>query len=292
MRDQGVLMKMLAFIVLVFGLSFAACNKPAPVELQPDESEGILEVASVVQGDSEFALTSVDSSAMLPEDQLKFAGLLHTVHVVFDGGQRVIDTAYARALFENRTRPVRLAGRIIGYYGINLGPVRLNSAFLFPILHRVGRHDSVAGIEYIRDVTALYQPRTVYTWSAAPDSIGPIAVSIETPEDINIQSPRGGTIISRDRDLVLSWTGQGNLFFVISAYDLPARKSKPIFQVKVRDGSHRAVLSSKILRLLPPQRMYVFTFAMANKKEIAPVGFQGRVLVQATSVYNSYVELR
>jgi hypothetical protein len=285
-------MKKLAFIVLVFGLAFGACNKPAPIELQPEESDGILEFASVVQGDSGFALVSVDSGAMLPEDQQRFAGLLQSVHVVFDGGQRVVDTAYARALFENRTRPVRQSGRIIGYQGMNLGPVRLNSTFLFPVPHRVGRHDSIAGIEYVRDLTALYQPRTIYTWSATPDSIGPIAVSIETPDDIIVHSPRGGAIISRDRDLVLSWSGQGNLFFVISSYDLLTKKSKPIFQIRMRDGSHRAVLSRKILRLLPPHRVYVFTFALANRKEIAPVGFQGRVLVQATSVYNSYVELR
>jgi hypothetical protein len=283
-------MKKLVFIVL--GLAFFACNKPTPVELQQEESDGILEVTSVVQGDSGFALASVDSSAMLPEDQLRFAALLQIVHVVFDGGPRVIDTAFARALFENRARPIRQAGRIIGYYGMNLGPVRLNNTFLFPIPHRVGRHDSIAGVEYLRDLTALYQPRTSYTWSATPDSIGPITVSIETPDDIIVHSPRGGAIISRDRDLVLSWSGQGNLFFVISSYDLLTKKSKPIFQVKMRDRSHRAVLSRKILRLLPPQRVYVFTFALANRKEIAPLGFQGRVLVQATSVYNSYVELR
>lgn len=284
-------MKKLTFIVLV--LAFGACNKPAPVELQPEEPDGILEVVSVVQGDSGFALASVDSSAMLPEDQQKFAGLLQIVHVVFDGGQRGIDTvSYARAILENHARPIRQSGRIIGYHGISLGPVRLNNTFLFPVPHRVGRQDSIAGIEYLRDLTALYQPRTVYTWSATPDSIGSIAVTIETPEDITVQSPRGGAIISRDRDLVLSWTGQGNLFFVISAYDVLARKSKPIFQVKMRVGSHRAVLSRKILRLLPPQRVYVFTFALANRKEIGPAGFQGRVLVQATSVYNSYVELR
>jgi len=285
-------MKKLAFIVLILGFAFGACNKPAPVELQPEESDGILEVASVAQGDSGFALASVDSSAILPEDQKKFAGLLQIVHVVFNGAQRVIDTAYARAMFENRTRPVWQAGRIIGYHGMSLGPVRINGTFLIPVAHRVGRHDSIAGIEYLRDLTALYQPHTMYTWSATPDSIGPIAVSIETPEDIIVQSPRGGAIISRDRDLVLSWSGEGNLFFVISSYDLLTKKSKPIFQVRMRDGSHRAVLSRKILRLLPPQRVYVFTFALANRKEIAPVGFQGRVLVQATSVYNSYIELR
>lgn len=279
--------------MLVFSLAFLACNKPAPVELQPDESDGILEVASVAQDDSGFALTSVDSSAMLPEDQKKFAGLLQIVHVVFDGGQRGIDTvSYARAMFENRTRPVRQAGRTIGFHGINLGPVRLNGTFLVPVPHRVGHHDSIAGIEYLRDLTALYQPRTTYTWSATPDSIGPIAVSIETPDDIVVQSPRGGTIISRDRDLVLSWSGQGNLFFVISSFDLLTGKSRPIFQVRMKDRSHRAVLSKKILRLLPPQRVYVFTFALANRREIEPVGFQGRVLVLATSVYNSYVELR
>jgi hypothetical protein len=141
-------------------------------------------------------------------------------------------------------------------------------------------------------MTALYQPRTTYTWTATPDSFAPITTTIETPENIVVHSPSGGTVVRRDRDLPLSWTGEGNLFFVVSAYDLLSRKSRPMLIARVKNNIRRAVLSRKFLQLLPPQRVYVFTFVLASRKEIETAGFEGRVLVQATAVYNSYVELR
>ncbi len=285
-------MKTMNFIVLILGVLLAACNKPAPVELQQEDTDGLLEVSAIAPSDSNFAFASVDSGAILPADRERFAGLLQLVHLTFNTGQRIIDTAYARALFENRDRPVRALGRIIGYHGINLGSVSVGGTPLIPILHRVGRLNSTAGIEYIRDMTALYQPRMAYTWAATPDSIGPISTTIETPENIVVHSPAGGTIIHRDRNLLLNWTGQGNLFFVISAYDPLGNRSRPLFNVRVRRNIQRAVLSRKILRLLPPQRIYVFTFVLANMNEMEIAGFRGRVLVQATSLYNSYVELR
>jgi hypothetical protein len=100
-------------------------------------------------------------------------------------------------------------------------------------------------------------------------------------------------VISRDHDLPLSWRGQGNLTFVISTYDPLKKETKPVFLVKARVNRNHAVLSRKLLRLLPRERFFVFTFVLSNRKESETViRFPGRILVQATTVYNSYVELR
>ncbi len=287
-------MKKLEFIVLVLGLALGACNKPVPVELLPEQPDDFLEVSSIAPSDSNLAGASVDSSAMLPGDQERFAGQLQLVHVIFDGGQRLIDTSYTRVVFENRLRPIRVSGRVIGFHGINLGPVRLNGTFLAPIPHRLGRRDSVAGIEYVRGLSAgEYQPRTSYTWTAAPDSVGPISVSIYTPEDIVVHHPVGGTVIRRDRNLPLMWSGQGDLFIVISSYEPVLRMTRPLLSLKVRNNIGRAVLNRKFLQLLPPQRIYVLTFVLVNRNESEIIQrFPERVLVQAASIYNSYVELR
>jgi len=56
----------------------------------------------------------------------------------------------------------------------------------------------------------------------------------------------------------------------------------------------RAILNARVLAMLPrDRRFWVFTFVLANRDTSLVVGgFQGGVLIQAASVYNSYVELR
>ncbi len=285
-------MNRFALFIAAIGVLLYGCNKPGPVELQQDDASAILEVSSVAQTDSNLGLAAVDSSAVLPEDQGRFACLLQVARITFDAGQ-VVDTtlAFAHVIVEDRNRPVQVGNRIVGYFGMNLGFVTIgangNTNLMVPVSHRPGRRDT-AGVEYYRDITP-YRPVTRYTFRAFPDSLDIFPAFIETPEDLNVHSPRGGTIIRRDRDLGLTWTGNGKLSFVIS--ELIAGKARPIFKVKVRNNIQHAVLSSKILRVLPP-RLYVFTFVLENRKEsVTTANFSGRVLVQATSVYNSYVEL-
>ena len=43
----------------------------------------------------------------------------------------------------------------------------------------------------------------------------------------------------------------------------------------------------------PPQRLFVFTFILSFKKELAAMApLSGKIFVQAASAHNSYVELR
>ena len=286
-------MRRFLVIIIAAGLWGSGCNKPAPVELHQDDSDVVLDVSSESQPDSSLGLGTVDSSAVLPEDQVKFAGLVQLAQLTFDAGGRVTDTAFAHVLFENRSAPVRVGVRIIGYHGIDLGRVTINGNDMSPVLHRLGRRDTVSGIEYYKDMTSLYRPGTEYRWTAIPDtSIGGFTTAIAAPESLVVLSPHGGSIVPRDRNLALRWTGLGKLLFVISSYDPAARKSKPIFRIDVRNNRQHAVLSSKLLQLLPSGHLYVFTFVLANRKETQTVErFQGRVLVQASSVYNVYVEL-
>ena len=78
---------------------------------------------------------------------------------------------------------------------------------------------------------------------------------------------------------------------VISTFDPVTRKTRPLLQLRSRANSGRALLPAKILQQLPQlQRRFVFTFVLANRREVATG--TGRVLVQAASVVNRFVELR
>jgi hypothetical protein len=119
---------------------------------------------------------------------------------------------------------------------------------------------------------------------------------IQAPDELVVESPRGGTVVSRERDLELVWGGRrGVLRIFVSAHDPLTGKAKPLLELRSRTNTGRALLPAKLLRKLPRlHRHYVFTFVLANREEMVlprPAGGR-RVLVQAASVVSTYVELR
>lgn len=285
-----------AVAVVAVTLAVAGCNKPASVEFRLDDENSALEVSRVV-ADSEGTWSPVDSSALLPDDPGRFAGQLQIGRITVDHGQAGRGSfAFTRVLFENRQDVVLgPSGRILGYHGIDLGPMTLNGVVVFRIPHRIrgrlGRPDTIAGTEYYRELSAMVQPVTRYTWSTLLDSIGPIGLSITTPDDMEVDAPKGGAVIRRDRDLVLQWRGEGKILIVISVETLSG--TKPLLLVRVRENKRRAILPSRGVLQALPRGSYVFTFVRANRRETERItGFSGPVLVQAASVYNSYVELQ
>jgi hypothetical protein len=163
-----------------------------------------------------------------------------------------------------------------------------------PVRRLIGDSIALAGFEYVTDLST-YQPNHNYTWNVSPpDSISPFTASIISPNEVTVQSPAGGAIVRRDRDLELRWTGNGNLSIIISGFEPVTRKTKPFLHIKPRVNIGSAILGRRVLNLLPNRfRYYVFTFVLSNRNESIVVGsFKGRVLIQAASMYNSYVELR
>jgi len=61
----------------------------------------------------------------------------------------------------------------------------------------------------------------------------------------------------------------------------------------VKTNTGHAIIPAKFLTQLPAQRLFVFTFILANKKEIVLVTpLSGKLFVQAAAIHNSYIELR
>lgn len=293
-------MKTLSAIVTFLLFTLAGCQEPAGVHLQQDANE--LEVTAIALADTNYAAGQVDSIAVLPGDQLRFAGHIIINKVTNDGPAGVRTHARARVLFEDRNREVRNQFRRFGYFGIDLGAVNLNGFPMARVPHRVpirrilGDSIAVAGVEYIADITDEYLSNATYTWSVpAPDSISPFSASIQTPDELSVQSPVGGSVIFRNRYLPLRWTGHGNLVIIISGFDPSTQRTRPLLHLRPRVNSGAAVLTPRVLGMLPRDRFrfWVFTFILANQDASLVVdGFEGGVLIQAASVYNSYVELR
>ncbi len=296
-------MKTFSVIGFILILFVVGCQQPNAVQVTADVEEPQLEITSLAMSDT-AVYAGVDSLAVTPADQDRFAGLLLVNNVRFDGGTRwgVQTVAYSSACVTDRSRPLELRGKVFGYYGIRLTaqnpltPVRINGLAMREKAHRIKAAAVQAnfGYEYDRDISAIYQPDAAFTWTATPDSLGPVQVSIQAPADLTVAMPVGGSIIPRNQDLRLEWKGQGEIFIVLSAHNPLASQSKPFLKMRPLANTGHARLSAAILQALPRERYYVFTFIVANRKEVRidRNGASVLVLAQAASVHNVYVEFQ
>ena len=290
----GIMKRMLVTPILLF--LAAGCQQPAEVELRPDLDEA-LEITPLAEADSTFERPPIDSSAVLPGEHDVFRGMLVVNRVKFDAGVRIDSAASSRVFFANRMMPVMFMGKLVGFHGIDFGlPPTLNGMPMLRVPHRIPVHrmfgDSTlqAGVEYFSDLTTTFHTNTEYRWTV----LGGFDISIRSTDDLSVQTPRGGSVISRNQDLPLQWRGQGDsLSIVISRVDPLAHRVRPLLRLRPRVNRGHAIIPAKILRSLPRERFYVLTFMLANRlRSEVVIGYDDRVLVQASSVYNSYVEIR
>lgn len=281
-------------------LLLTGCVHPAEVQLKPEEYRTDLEVLAVEIPDTAVTTSAVDSLAILPGDQLHFGGSFLVNRVKLDAGPGKVDSfAYSRVLVADSA--VRFGDRHLGFSGGDLGAVSLNGSLMFKIPHRVVLRRPIVrdtvlvrGVEYLSNLATAYQPNQLYTWTALTSAYGRFEESIRTPDELIVQSPLGGSIVPRERDLIVRWKGSGGkLSIVISKFDPGAKKSSPLLEFRSRTNLGKAVIPARLLRQLPRTPYYVLTFILSNRKEVEPpMGYSGKILVQAASVYNSYIELQ
>lgn len=280
-------MKTRLLYMAVMAVLLAACQKPTEVQVT---DESLLDIEKVTEPDSALDRSSVDSTALLPREQDRFAGLITVASVKTDNGAGIESKSFVHAIFENRNNSIIIGGRK-RFFLLPLGLPRLTSGVntLFLVMREVRFGNQLLGFEYVREIT--YAPETNYRFEAlGSDSVNAFSVSIDSPDNILVQSPVGGQRIARDNDMNLRWTGRGNLFLIISART-PQGKLVPVLNIKPRKNEGRALLTKRILNALP-RGSYVFTFGVSNKNENFMVGrFRGRVLVRGLSIYNVRVEL-
>ena len=285
---------------LVCALLLAAgCRQPSDVELVSDENTTNLEAYPVVLSDTDFVAMSVDSTGVLPDDQMRYNGSFVINAVTWDAGDVIKSVAYSRVFVADST--VRVLNRLVGFQGSDVGTVTLNSNLMLKVAHRISlssifNRDTVIvrGVQYLADLTGSYQPDHLYTWVVINRLVPVLTVELETPDHLSVISPRVGTTNLRSLNLPgLWWGGKAKMSIILSVYDPALKRTRPLLDLRVRTNNGRAVIPSKLLTQLPSGTTFVLTFVLANKVEsqiLQPVS--GKIMAQAAFVYNSYIELR
>lgn len=293
-------MKTIAGIIVMAGLTFGGCQQPTDVKLLSESNPSGLEIVPVAKPDTLIASTPVDSAAILPSEQAAYYGQFLLQSVRLDAGPGKVDSfASSRVFLADSV--IRFLVRQVGFYGIDLGPVLLNGVPLVRVPHRITllsttvRDTSIiGGVEYRGDFTQSYRPNTQYAWTAPLSPFGALSVGIRSPDALKVISPAGGSIIPRNQDLLVKWTGgNGNLRIIVSTYDPLIKRSVPVLEFRPRTNTGSGLIPASMLRQFPRGPFFVFTFILSNRQELAAIkGTVGKILVQAASVSNSYVEMR
>ena len=292
-------MKRIVAIALVVGGMLAGCQQPSDVELRKDEEATTLEILPVAVPDTMFATMSIDTAAVLPKDQMDYRGQFLVTNVVLDAGPGKIDSfAFSRVMVADTT--IRLFSREIGNYGVDINAVLLNQQLMLKVPHRImvrrlsgGDTTVTRGVEYLANLSGAYVPGTLYTWNAPLAPLGAFNLSILSPQRLVVESPAGGAVLSRDRDLAIKWRGrEGKLQIIVSLYDPSRNRALPILELRPRMEGGTAILPASVLRQFPRGPWFVFSFILANRKIVTITqNPAGGVLVQAASVHNSFITL-
>src|SRR5271169_372848 len=129
----------------------------------------------------------------------------------------------------------------------------------FPYKIHIGSRDTAFGYVY-RAAFASLKPKTSFDWDdPGPDPVlSPFKDSVQTPEDLQVLSPAGGSILSRSKQVDMRWTGSGNIVIVISTYNTVTGKTRPVLQLQPAVNTGKAVIEPRLLALLPQTKDFVF----------------------------------
>ena len=299
MRRSGFI---LAFVALSW---LVGCQEKSPVELALDQSTASLEVKVLPAIDSTLIVdASVDTSGVMQQEELLYPATFLVNGVKTDLGASRSMFSYSRILLNDKRNPISESGKVIGYLGLDVGTAKVNTLDLPKTLRpyrtwTTFSPDFNAGRAYML-VDQDNQPIGNFTYAAGQTyrfvadgrgAVSPFELAISSPEEITILEPKAGSVVFKNDDLQVRWSGKvGDSFRVlISSYDARSNVPvKPLLQVEVKEGSNSITLPTKVLKSLQANSdgRYLFSFISMNRSVASVPGYSGNVLVQAASIHN------
>jgi hypothetical protein len=287
-------MKATTFILtsLLFGiLLVTGCQKPGPVELQ-DTSESEISEVQPISAPSDFS-HDPDTTGLVAE---RYFGELVVAGIRYDAPGESHTMSLARGVFRDRTRPIVIGGRRVGYRTLDVGDLYIDGLPLYKLQRRVPRIpiDTLVGPFYAllnRDGVGgrgfRYFDNHRYGWTNADTNII-IDVNIVSAKDILVTRPIPQDIVRQRQNLLVEWIGGEEFVHLIVSVQLQGEPTQPILRMKLRSRLGRVVIPSNILQMLPadPSSRFVFSFISQTRSQAAMSGYPDTVLVHTASVHS------
>lgn len=287
--------------IIVF---LCGCHDKVPLEVTPDQPAEDLEVASLQPSvETSLSKSAVDTTGVLNTEQSKYRATMFLSGVKYDVGTTRQTVSYSSVTFSDKNLPVDLDGRELGFRGIDLGRVQINGMdmiqtqrfiHLFDLPIFDGR-DTAVGPAYVlanrngKDAKDFnFRANSQFEWNVSGKiPIDPFRVPVQTPDEITIISPKSTSIISKNDDLHVQWTGKAESFRLIIS-GLRGSDIQPILQINLKKSDGNITIPAKILALLPTNtyRTFVFSFISSKTVESQVSNFSDEIFVAASSIHD------
>ena len=299
MRRSGFLLAFAALLLLV------GCQEKSPVELALDQSASALEVKVLPAVDSTLIVdASVDTSGVMQQEEQLYPATFVVNGVKTDLGASRSTFSYSRILLNDAKKPISGSGKVIGYLGLDVGAAKVNAVDLPKTMrpYRTGTSfdpGQNAGPAYTL-VDQDNQPVGNFTYASGQTyrfvadgrgTVSPFELAISSPEEITVLEPKAGSVVFKNDDLQVRWSGKvgGTFRLLISSFDARSNVPvKPLLLVEVIEGSNSITVPAKVLKGLQANSdgRYLFSFISMNRSVTSVPGYAGNVLVQAASIHN------
>jgi hypothetical protein len=299
MRRSGFILAVVSLFWLV------GCQENSPVQLALDQSTPALEVKVLPAIDSTLIVdASVDTSGVMQQEEQLYPATFLVNGVKTDVGASRSSFSYSRILLNDKRSPISELGKVIGYLGLDVGTAKVNTVDLPKTLrpyrtwttfspdYNAGRAYTLVDQDNQPIGNFAYAAGQTYRFVAdGRGSVTPFELAISSPEEITVLEPRAGSVVLKDDDLQVRWSGTvgGTFRVLISSYSARSNVPvKPLLQIDVKEGTNSLTLPAKVLKSLQANSdgRYLFSFISMNRSVASIPGYTEKVLVQAASIHN------
>ena len=322
-RQESTMYRLIMFLSAVLLLGVIGCDQPGPIEVFHTDAREPIQVNYLLgnDGDSVTIATDVQTNydltgVLFTEENLYPATMLVNGATYDINGIKSEDLSYTRVSMRDTDSPISVSGNfgeVAAYSHLDVGNVSLNGTDLekeevYLQIRRPNQAQGILlrnGIQYklLNDDQApskqfKFRPNIDYAIVAEGKAqVTSFTERIDSPDKIEIVQPKPYSLILSDEDLTLRWNGRsGNAVVVVISYYDEVNKmvGKPIMELKSVSRANAMLISKKLLNLIPKTSSgkIVLTLISANREEAVAPGYNGKILVQSSSIHNATVTLK
>lgn len=292
-------------IVLGASILLSGCQERTPLELSSNQLANEVQVTLLQSPiESAQARSTVDTTGVLNTEDSKYYATMYISGVKYDLGADRQIISHSKVIFSDKNESVEYRGKRIGFRGIDLGKVQVDGIEMakgqklihLPDLPLPGGRDTAIGPQYIlanrngqgaRDFNFSHNSRWEWRIGGNPPAIKPFNISVETPDELTIIFPRSTSVLLKNQDFHVQWTGTVKaLRLIISG--VKGSDFQPLLEIDVKNDGKDVIIPAKILGLLPTgtYQAFVFSFINSNEAKVRVNEFPDEIFVVSSSVHN------
>ena len=268
--------------ILLSGLIFFGCSKPAPTELIQDNqtTEDPAQVDVITKNINDESYSNGYDSTGVADSLLGHVNTIYISGIKITSKLGTVNTSLAEAIFFDKSTPVYVDNNLIGYQTLTPGIIRFNNyrARLVPLRVRIKNSsaDSSLGLMYylysgrgmrIDPFNFDYNSNVDFRLNLLNGSV--ISFPIPTPPEITGNINVDGKRSSNNLKVLLEWShplSNRKIDIIIGAVDRVNGSIFPIYRIRTKDDG-KFQIPVNLLNQIPLDRFDKIAVTLIRKYE-------------------------